>query len=71
MDPNATYQIMTAADSDIEEAAVAATDLLVWVCEGGYLPGDRQTIGARNKLLDACRYHIFRALDRLDELEGS
>jgi hypothetical protein len=83
MDPDATYRLMVDPASDLDEAAVAAVDLLVWFAMGGDVPGgwSRYQTGdntvsdakARHRVAvaDECKHHIFKALDRLAELEGT
>ncbi len=68
MDPEATWRIMMDVSSDLDEQSVAATDLLVWLAIGGCQP--RTIDMARSGITDVCRSTIFRALDRLAELEG-
>lgn len=70
MDPDATYKLMVDPASDLDEAAVAATDLLVWLACGGFMPTNvPRHVQTRSMLTDECKLHIFRALDRLAELE--
>jgi hypothetical protein len=67
MDPQATYRLMMDDSNDLDTRAVAATDLLVWLANGGR-PGRL----SRADLLDHCRHTIFKALDALSNAtEGS
>lgn len=69
MDPDATLAIMVDESNDLDERAVAATDLLVWLANGGRPP--KRDSPFAGSITDRCRYRIFKALDRLAELEGS
>lgn len=77
MDPDATYALMTDESNDLDERAVAATDLLVWLAKGGAAPSAWRTPGGfyradeRAADIDICRTRVFQALDRLAELEGT
>lgn len=66
MDPEATLALMRAETSDLDERAVAAVDLLVWAAS---MNEPRQNMSSAVR--EECQHHIFRALDRLAELEGS
>jgi hypothetical protein len=72
MEPDATYAIMTDESNTLDERAVAATDLLVWMAKGGAAP----TLASFNPLaildvIERCHFTIFKALDHLAELEGT
>lgn len=69
MDPDATLAIMVDESNDLDERAVAATDLLVWLANGGRPPEPRSRFGGN--VAEFCSHRIFQALDRLAELEGS
>lgn len=81
MDPTTTLKLMMDPTSDMDERAVAATDLLVWLASGGHVPegwtthltGLRTISDAKRAYATAiageCKTFIFRALDRLAELE--
>lgn len=64
MDPDASWRIVTDTSCDLDERAVAATDLLVWLATHGHNPGDAAD---REAVVDTCRHQIFKALDRLEE----
>lgn len=67
MDPDATYALMVAESSDLDERAVAATDLLFWLADGRGTGWTPLTIHYR---AETCKHHIFAALDRLAALEA-
>ena len=67
MDPDAAYALMINPLNDIDERAVAATDLLVWMATGGYGPDVVETTAS---LAEKCQARIFVALDRLAEYEN-
>lgn len=73
MDPDATWKIVTDESADLDERAVAATDLLCWLAAQGFPPLMARTHDGfplrRIEIADECRYRIFKALDRLAELE--
>jgi hypothetical protein len=64
VDVDATYAIMTDESNTLDERAVAATDLLVWLVGDGW----KQIMAS--DVADECRSVIFKALDHLAELEG-
>jgi hypothetical protein len=74
MDPDATYRLMVDESNDLDERAVAATDLLAWMVNAGAGIGPATSVAGnaawRRYDPDECKYHIFRALDRLAELEA-
>ncbi len=65
MDVNATWDLMVDPNNDIDERAVAAVDLLVWLAGGGLTP----RAAPREHAIDLAQYNALRALDRLAELE--
>jgi hypothetical protein len=72
MDPDATYKIMVDPTSDLEERAVAATDLLVWLAHApDWDTGLNAKHGTVREVADECKHHIFAALDRLNTLEAT
>lgn len=64
MDVDATYALMVDPASDLDEAAVAATDLLVWAA-GLNEPRTSMSSVVREQ----CQHAIFRALDELARLQ--
>lgn len=66
MDVEATYALMIAEDSDMDERAVASVDLLFWLADGRGTPWTPMQIHNRAELAKSL---IFAALDRLAELE--
>jgi hypothetical protein len=67
MDVDATYQIMTDESNTLDERAVAATDLLVWLAKGGFTCAvARINPEITADIIDVARHRIFKALDGLE-----
>ncbi len=71
MDPEVTHATMISPGNDLDERAVAATDLLCHMAGNGTM---FVYVGRRSqstwRIADECRYRVFAALDRLATLES-
>lgn len=69
MDPDATLALLLDETNDLDERAVAAVDLLVWIAKGGHISLHREGLRPQADTISDCQHAIFKALDRLAELE--